>query len=326
MPKSVYVAQLVAGSAVESEFVVTSASVHEYSKGYRLVLRLADRTGKVDAVCWDCGEDAANRFPLDHVVRISGTVGTFRDRLQITVQSAEPVDPASVDPADFLPVSRHDPAVMEQALRALVETIAHDGLRGVCLAFLDSEHFQRLRTAPGGKRWHHGYLHGLLEHTLSVVQVCDRLCEHYTELDRNVLLCAALLHDVGKTRELRAELAIDYTMPGRLLGHQVLTIPIVTGLLARAENVPPRLAVLVVHAIAAHHGEEDGSLVKPMTREAAVLHFVDHMDATLNAWAREIDHARDENHEFTDYVRLIDRFLYAGLPDPPAATEPESQA
>lgn len=314
MAKSVFVEQLTAGASLDSEFVITSANVHEYSKGHRLMLRLADRTGKVDAVKWDVTPDAARAYPPGTLVTVTGSVGTHQGKLQVNVESLTRRDPSSVDERDFVPLSPRDPAEMEGELRALVAGIGHPGLRAACEAFLADAVFEIFRTLPGGKRWHHSYRHGLLEHTLSVMGLCARFCDHYDVLNRDLLLTAALLHDLGKVKELTGGLANDYTAAGRLLGHQVMTIPMASKYLSHNDAIPPRLALEVLHTIAAHHGEQEGSIVRPMTREAAALHFADHLDATMNAWSREIEQARRGEQEFTGFINLINRFLYVGVP------------
>jgi 3'-5' exoribonuclease len=176
----------------------------------------------------------------------------------------------------------------------------------------DTEEARRFRQAPAGKSMHHDYIGGLLEHTVSVAAICRFLSGHYEEVDGDMLIAGALLHDIGKVRELSYEGAFDYTDEGRLLGHLTMGAEWVSGECARIEGFSPHKAILLKHMILSHHGElEYGSPKRPKTLEAILLHFVENMDSKANAFLEAMGNLR-EGAVWTDYQRMFERYLYAG--------------
>ncbi|MGE5662816.1 MAG: 3'-5' exoribonuclease YhaM family protein, partial [Deltaproteobacteria bacterium] len=178
-----------------------------------------------------------------------------------------------------------------------------------------AETARRFRQAPGGKRMHHDYIGGLLEHTVSVAAVCRFLAGHYERVNGDMLVAGALLHDIGKVEELSYEGAFDYTDEGRLLGHLYMGAEWVSGECAKVPGFPAEKTMLLKHMILSHHGElEYGSPKRPKTLEAVLLHFVENMDAKANAFLEAMDDLR-EGARWTDYQRMFERYLYAGPPE-----------
>jgi 3'-5' exoribonuclease len=178
-----------------------------------------------------------------------------------------------------------------------------------------------LKRAPAAKNMHHAYLGGLLEHTLSMVLLADKIAGHYGGVDRDVLLVGAFIHDIGKIRELSYERRIDYTDEGRLLSHIVLGLEILEAKLQLIGDFPPSLAALIKHMIVSHHGvREFGSPELPKTVEAVLLHLIDEMDARVNG-IREFMASENSQATWTAYHRLMERQFYKGEPEAPEPPE-----
>lgn len=312
--KKTFVENLRANTNLDDLFVITTASLKPYSGGKFLTLRLADRTGKVNAVLWEGAEEAEPVLRPGTLARIRGKVGRYQENLQVTVLSYEPFrDTKAVNAADFLPSSTIDPETILEELAALGKGISNPPLAALWEYLLSDEEFiARFRVAPAGKKWHHAYIGGLLEHTRTVIRICELVADLYPDLDRDLLLTAALFHDIGKVEELSADLAFDYTDQGRLIGHLFLGLQRVRGYIDTIPHFPTPLANPLLHAILAHHGETESSPVFPMTREALILHYADNMDAQMNAFTREMSQIENPTDSWTAYVNLINRYLYRG--------------
>lgn len=313
--KGIYVKDLAIGQPVDGLFVISRAGLRSYAGGQFLTLRLADRTGKVDGVVWDRAEEAYTGLQVGRPARIVGKVGQYQGNLQVTVDKLLAEVPAEeIDPGDFLASAPLDLEKAAAELGELAATLTDPHLAELWQRFIteEAEHWRNFQRAPGGKLWHHGYLGGLLEHTLSVCRCALRIADGYPDVDRDLLLCAALFHDIGKAEEFSFDTMIDYTDSGRLVGHLVLSVMKVEGMIRRLPDFPESLRNRLLHCMLAHHGETEQSPMLAMTREALILHHADHLDAHLNAYQREMSRAREAGKSWTDYINLIGRFLYAG--------------
>lgn len=312
-----YVADLRENQCVDEVFLVLSRSVrHTRSGNPFLALELGDRTGRIQARVWDNVDAVKVSAAVDRFVRVQGQVGMFNDTLQINVGGLETVADESVDLADFLPASRRDPEAMESELRALLERVATPHLRALNESFFEDPEFWSLfRKAPAAKMIHHATLGGLLEHTLSVAGLCLDIAARYAHLDADLLLTGALLHDVGKIRELFWNRRFDYTDEGRLIGHIVLGAEMVTERARRVEGFPAETLLVLRHMILSHHGQyEWGSPKRPQTMEALALHYADDLDGKLNTFREFLrsEDERDPESRWTSYHRTLDRHLFKG--------------
>lgn len=317
LAKKVFVADLKPNTTVDELFVVTSANLKPYSGGRFLSLRLADRTGKVNAVLWDGAEEAEAALRSGTLAHIRGKVGKYQGTLQVTITSFEPVRERSLaNAADFLPASAADPDALVTELAEIAGGLTNPYLAALWKRFLeDTDFIARFRTAPAGKKWHHAYIGGLLEHTRKVIRICELVGGLYPEVDGELLVTAALFHDIGKVEELSSDLAFDYTDEGRLVGHLFLGLNRLKAHIDAIPGFPPRLANTLMHAVLAHHGETEHSPVVPMTREALILHHADNTDAEVNAYTREMDAIENPEDSWTGFVNLIERYLYRGPRD-----------
>ena len=235
-----------------------------------LALELVDPSGRVDARVWNDVDLLDSRFDEGDAIRVLGRVERFRDRLQVEVRSLERA--ADADPTELAPVMRRDAEELDGFLDFLAGEIAHAGLRGVVAAFLDDAGIRaRLRTLPATLDGHHGYGGGLLEHTVGVTTICRELAQLHPRLRADLLLAAALLHDVGRIVELGRPPTFRVSEEGRLLGHVHLGLRLIE---ERARDLDPAVLAELLHAVACHHDRPAAR-----TAEAAVLYHANQLDA-----------------------------------------------
>ena len=277
-----------------------------------LSLILADRTGELVAKVWDNAQEKTALFSEGDILEIDGNAGSYRGQTQVTISALRAVleDP---DPGIFFETAPVDASQMVASLRKILRGVEDNHLKALLDKFLNDRRFMDMfKRAPAAKNFHHSYLGGLLEHTLSVCQMALRVAEHYPRLDRDLLVTAAFLHDIGKTRELKFERQIDYTDEGRLIGHLALGVTMLDEKLVELKGFPPELIVRVKHLILSHHGEyEFGSPKRPKFLEAFALHLIDDLDAKINGLGRFMDKDRNEG-AWTDFNRLFERFFLKG--------------
>jgi 3'-5' exoribonuclease len=292
-----------------------------------LQLVLGDRTGTIAAKVWENADHFDRLFVPDDVVGVRGRVTSFQERLEIHVQAVEPLEVGDDDLEFFLPCSPRDRGALERELDALVQSVQDPPLRALlkrCLGEKTSPG-RAFRVHPAAKHNHHAYVGGLLEHSVSVAQACDRLAAHYlaqgARLDRDLLVAGALLHDLGKVRELSAARTFGYTHEGQLLGHILLGIQMVAREAEAVPALPPERLLLLQHLIASHQGRLEWASPKvPQLLEALVLHYADDLDSKMNPAMALL--AKVGDGEWTPYDRHLERSLF-NPPSFPPSTEVE---
>ncbi len=305
------------GDQVLGFFVVRKKDLRlkrENNESY-LALELGDQSGRISATVWDDAEAIYSKIEVGQVIKAKGTVVDYRGKPHVKVEKIRPARPEEVDGAEaFVPVCPKDLEQLWARLDRLVESVSNEHLGRLLRAlFGDGEFRQAFANAPAGKLWHHSYRGGLLEHTVAVAEICDAVHSRYEHVDRDLLVCGALLHDIGKTRELQVGGFIDYSDEGRLIGHIVLGAQMVKEKIQTLSGFPEELAVRLQHLILAHQGKgEYGSPVVPMTVEAIILYYADELDSKANAFARVIGRDKEAGKKWSRYVELMDRFLYLG--------------
>jgi 3'-5' exoribonuclease len=277
-----------------------------------LSITLADRTGEIEARMWEKAEEFSSVFVEGDILDVEGYASSYRDQIQLTLSNLR-VSEDGGDPILFLETTPKDVNKMMASLRQMVKEIKNSHLRALVDRFLSDRHFVSLfKKAPAAKTFHHSYIGGLLEHTHSVCEVSKWVAEHYPELDRDLLLAGALLHDIGKIRELKFDIMIDYTDEGRLLGHLILGVAMVDEKLASMKNFPQELCLRLKHLILSHHGQyEFGSPKRPKFLEAFALHLIDDLDAKMNGLSRFMKKDQQEG-AWTDFNRLFERYFLKG--------------
>ena len=267
------------------------SAVTKNGKPYDNVI-LQDKTGSIDAKVWEPTSAGIEDFEALDYVDITGEVSVFNGALQLSIKRARKCKEGEYDPKEYLPVSQYPIDDMYNQLLALIDTIENPYLNRLLGMFFkeDEEFITRFKNSSAAKSVHHGFIGGLLEHTLSVTKLCNYYCKHYPVLKRDLLLSAAMLHDIAKTRELSAFPINDYTEEGNFLGHIVMGIEMVGEKARQIEGFPTLLEAELKHCIAAHHGElEYGSPKKPAIVEAIALNFADDMDAKMETFKEMLE-------------------------------------
>ena len=333
--KTAYVTDLLSEQTITTFFLVHEKELRNTREGRAyLRLELGDRSGTIEARMWDQFENVAKDINRDDFVKVQGRVELYRNRPQLAVQQVRLAKPDEIDLADYLPHTTADVEKMFAELRGYAESISNPWLKQLTLGMIDDPEVARCyKRAPAAKVMHHAYLGGLLEHVISLCGMARRVATHYPELDVDLLLTAAILHDVGKLEELCYERAIGYTTPGQLLGHIVMELETVTRAIDKIPGFPAPLKTVVQHLLISHHGQyEFGSPKLPMIREAMVFHYLDDLDSKLGAVRVALATASGDE-EWSAYSPAlgrkflkVDEFLNptaSGEPAQPAASKPQ---
>ncbi len=315
--KDIFVADLQANQAITAIFLVKSKEVKSKKTGESyLSLTLADKSGDLDAKMWDNVEEVEETFGRDDFVKVKGLVQVYRNKTQLTVHKLRRCQDDEVDFADYFPRTSKDVEAMFEELVGMADGLENPHLHDLLMAILlDDDFSTRFKQAPAAKSLHHAWLGGLLEHTLSLCKLCRLISQHYVELDFDLLLTGAVLHDIGKTQELSYARSFSYTNEGQLLGHMVLELELVNQKIAQIEEFPPELKMLIQHMIISHHGEyEFGSPKLPMFPEALVLHCLDNLDSKLEGMKMVLKSDPNIEGDWTGYNHMFGRPLFKRYP------------
>ncbi len=307
--KQSFVSSLQDGQTVTAHFLVCVKEIRatREGKGY-LRLELGDATGRIEARMWDGFDRLASTFERDDYVKVQGRVENYRNKLQLAIEKIRRADESEVDPADFFPHTKENVEEMYAKLLGVVDSVRNPWLRRLLESVVrDPEVIPRLKRAPAAKAMHHAYYGGLLEHVLSLCNLCRVVLTHYPEANADLLLSGAVLHDVGKLEELSYERSLGYTDEGQLLGHILIEYELVTKKMDAIEGFPPALKTLVQHMLVSHHGQyEFGSPKLPMFREALMLHYLDDLDSKMGALRAALD-STDGEGNWTTFSGALER-------------------
>lgn len=271
-------------------------------------LILQDKTGVIDAKIWDPNSQGIEDFSSMDFIEVYGEVTSFQNTLQINIKRVRRCREGEYDPADYLPVSDKDIEEMYQELLGYIAALRNDNLKELAEAFFvkDTDFIKRFKNSSAAKNVHHGFVGGLLEHTLGVVHLCEFYTKSYPMLNKDLLIVAGMLHDIGKTKELSAFPENDYTDEGQLLGHIMMGTEMVGDKIRELPDFPLSLANELKHCILSHHGElEYGSPKKPALIEAVALNFADNTDAKMQTML-EILNGAGEQTGWLGYNRLFE--------------------
>ena len=312
--KKKFTQDLRAGDTVEEIFVLAEKNLAQKRNGENyLTISLVDRTGRIKGVVWDHVDRIAGATNTGEFVRVKGAIAEYKGALQFVVKDMSVSPPEAVDPVDFVPATSRDVDKMFARLVEISNGLNNPYLKRLFdLFWADNSITQGFKTAPAAKKMHHAYLGGLLEHTLSMTVLADRIIPHYSGIDRDMLIAGVILHDIGKIREFVYDSKIDYSDEGRLVSHIVIAVQILEEKLRMIEDFPPQQAVLLKHMIISHHGaREFGSPEPPKTIEAVLLNYIDEIDARVNG-IRDFMAGENTNEPWTSYHRLLERHFYRG--------------
>jgi len=284
--KTSFVTDLGSEQSITSFFLVHEKEIRNTREGKAyLRLELGDRSGTIEARMWDQFDAVVKDVNRDDFVKVQARVEIYRNKPQLSLQNLRLAKPEEIDLADFLPQTKSDVGKLYAELLEYAGSIANPWLKKLTTGILsDPKIAVRYKRAPAAKVMHHAYLGGLLEHVVGLCGLAKQIAAHYPELDVDLLLTAAILHDVGKLDELCYERAIGYTVEGQLLGHIVMEFETVSKAIDAIEGFPPNLKTVVQHMLISHHGQyEFGSPKLPMIREAMAFHYMDDLDSKLAA-------------------------------------------
>ena len=271
-------------------------------------LTLQDKTGTADAKIWELGSPGISDFNAMDYVFVDADVTVFQGNIQLNVKRIHRADEGEYVPADYLPVTGKDIKQMYHELNQYITTIRNEHLRKLAAGFFvqDAAFAKVFASHSAAKSVHHSFVGGLLEHTLSVVKLCDFFCKQYPLLNRDLLLVAAMFHDIGKTKELSVFPENDYTDEGQLIGHIIIGAQMVQEKINAMPGFPKKLENELIHCILAHHGElEYGSPKKPALIEALALNLADNADAKMETMTEILKGAGD-NGGWLGYNRFME--------------------
>ena len=284
--KTSFVTDLGTEQTVTTFFLVHEKEIRNTREGKQyLRLELGDRSGTIEARMWDQFETIAKEFGRDDFVKVQARVEIYKNRPQLALQQVRRAKPEEVDLADFLPHTKEDIGKLWAQLLEYANAIENPWLKQLVTGIIsDPTVAACYKRAPAAKVMHHAYIGGLLEHVVGLCGLAKQVAQHYPELNLDLLLTVAILHDVGKLDELCYDRAIGYTTEGQLLGHIVMELETVTNAINAIVGFPANLKTVVQHLLISHHGQyEFGSPKLPMIREAMVFHYLDDMDSKMAA-------------------------------------------
>jgi len=297
---------------ITSTFVVVSKQVKPKKTGEPyLALTLGDRSGHLEGKMWDNVEEVIDAFEQDDFVKIKGLVNKYKNRFQVTIHKLRKLGEAEIDFADYLPKTSKNIDELWRTLEEFVATFQNEHLRKLVQAFMgDPEIAAAYRNAPAAKTLHHAYIGGLLDHVVSLFRSCDLVSRNYPQINRDLLLTGAFLHDIGKIHELTYSRSFSYTTKGQLLGHMIIELEMLQAKIAQLPGFPNELKILVEHLIISHHGQyEFGSPKLPMFPEALMLHYLDDLDSKMEAMRAHFEREIGTESPWSSYNASLGRSL-----------------
>ena len=307
-----FISELREGGRIQDVYLCKyrQSAVTKNGKNYETVI-LQDRTGQIEAKIWDPTSDAIGEFDALDYIYVAGTVSMFNGSLQASLKQVRKADEGEYIPSDYLPVTKQNTKVMYQEVMGYAGSVKNPYLSALLKSFFieDNEFASSFVKHSAAKTVHHSFVGGLLEHTLSVTRLCGYIAEHYPAVNRDLLITAAILHDIGKTAELSFFPTNEYTDEGQMLGHIMIGAEMIHDRASSIEGFPAVLETELKHCILAHHGEyEYGSPKKPAIIEAIALNLADNLDAKLETMSEVLENAAG-NDKWLGYNRFFESNL-----------------
>lgn len=315
----VYISDLKPGEVIEDQaFLIASKDLRTTSQGSLYIHAiLADRSGQVPARMWQATQGLFDAMPEGGFIRLRGRAENYKGNLQFIIDAVRPVDTKDVNLEEFLPRTDKDVEAMWARLLEIMRNVKNEHLLALVAEFVHDEKLVKaFKRAPAATQLHHAYLGGLLEHTLSVLELAMVVVPRYPDLSQDLVLVGILLHDMGKTAELSYETSFGYTDEGQLIGHLVQAAVWVDrgaeAVEAKTGKPFPRdLKAVLQHIILSHHGtHEFGSPKLPAVPEAVLIHHLDNIDAKMNYMFRLIRSDLDDNSDWTQFNRSLSTKVY----------------
>ena len=297
---------------ITSSFVVITKQVKPKKTGEPyLSLTLGDRCGQIEAKMWDNVEDALEAFEQEDFLKIKGLLNRYKNRFQLTIHKLRRLGDAEVDFADYLPKTSKNIDELWLTLVEYVSSFQNEFLKTLVQSLMDDPEIANgYRSAPAAKSLHHAYIGGLLDHVVSLCRSCDLMCRNYPQVNRDLLLTGAFLHDIGKIYELTYKRSFSYTSRGQLLGHMIIELEILQHKIALIPGFPDEIKTLLEHLIISHHGQyEFGSPKLPMFPEALLLHYLDDLDSKMESMRAHFEREAEAGSSWTTYNPSLGRML-----------------
>jgi 3'-5' exoribonuclease len=297
---------------ITSLFVVAAKQVKSKKNGeLYLSLVLADRSGQLQANMWDNVGDAISAFDQDDFIKVKGILHKYNGRWQMTIHKIRKLGDSEIDYADYLPKTSKNIEHLWKTVCDYVASFQNPWLKALLQEFMSDEALvAAYKNAPAAKTLHHAFVGGLLDHVVSLLNVCDLASRNYPQVNRDLLLSGAFLHDIGKLHELSYQRSITYTTKGQLLGHMIIELEMLHDKLQRVPGFPDELKILLEHLIISHHGQyEYGSPKLPMFPEALMLHYLDDLDSKMEAMRAQFEREADLDTAWTSYNPSLARPL-----------------
>lgn len=304
------------GEPVDHFLILTKIEERKTKTGNPFLnLELRDKSIIIAAKVWDNFSEFIKEAETGKVVKIKGLMEEFNNSPQIKVSSIRLAsEKDKVNPGDFLPKSSRNIEEMTSELEKRIEEVKNENLKSLIKKILSGEKYVKYKHVPAGKAWHHAYVHGLIEHTLEIVKICNLMCDIHSELNRDLIITGAILHDFGKTEELNYETNFDYTDKGKLIGHIVIAALEIENAAKSIKNFPNDLKDQVIHLVLSHQGKlEQASPVVPKTLEAIALYHADELSAKVNAYKHAIKLDEKSESNWTRFQQLAGTAIY--IPD-----------
>jgi 3'-5' exoribonuclease len=295
---------------ITSTFLVSSKQIKPKKSGdIYLALTLCDRTGQIEAKMWDNVADAVDCFEQDDFLKVKGLINKYSNRYQLTIHKLRKLEETEVEYSDYLPKTTKDVDALWRILGDYVASFQNPYLKDLLEAFMgDPQIAEAYRQAPAAKALHHAFIGGLLEHVVSLMKLCETVAPLYPQINRDLLLTGAFLHDIGKIYELSYQRSFAYTSKGQLLGHMIIELEMLHEKISLVPNFPTELKLLIEHLIISHHGRyEFGSPKLPMFPEALMLHYLDDLDSKMESMRAHFE--REPDAEWTGYNGSLSRTL-----------------
>ncbi len=310
----VLIEQLNPGQEVDSVFVLKSKKLLPLRSGtgHYLAVVLGDKTGQIEGRAWESAYEMHGCCQAGDIVRVRGMVEEYNGKAQINLSSMSACREGNADPSRFIPSSKLDQSTARARLFSIPGSLRNQHLKDLLsLILTDDGLLKEFLTAPAAKRNHQATIGGLAEHTLGVAAAAEQIAPVYPQIDRDLLVTGALLHDIGKVEEYHTGADIDFTDEGRLLGHIVLGVQLLDKYISRLPGFPEGLRVKLLHMVVSHHGcYEWQSPKKPKFLEAAVLHHLDMIDAEADIFSAAVESRENPDDRWTSWVKGLGRYVF----------------
>ncbi len=314
------ITQLNIGDKIDHFFFITKSEIKKTKNNDEYIsFEFADKKSVINAYLWKDRKEfevlrslALEGNLTGKIIKVKGDIREFNNNLNINIENirlSEPTD--KLDIKDFMKTSERDIDGMKGELISYINSIKNDYLHKLLQKIFDEERLVKFSEHPAGKMWHHSYIGGLIEHTLEIVSICDLICKFHKEINRDLLITGAILHDIGKTIEINSEPGFEYSTEGKLLGHIVIAATMVEKEINKIKNFPDDLRINLLHLILSHQGKlEQASPVVPKTLEAITLYHADELSAKTNAYKLSLERELKSPSGWTKFLNLAGTELY----------------